>query len=273
METVEKEDVYRIAREVVRQEIEAVLPIHSEIVDLKSAVRELAQAQSKTEARLEELAQAQAKTEARLEELAQAQAKTEARLEELAQAQAKTEARLEELAQAQAKTEARLEELAQAQAKTEEELRSLTAVVKDMQKEMRSMSQQIGGLAHAVGFQLEDRAYASLPKLLELDFGIKLKERLLRKFITTKKGETLEINIIGKGEKDGKEVYVVGEAKANLSTRHIVDFIDRLNDIKETLQTEIIPVMVTYMSEPEVEEFAKSKGIRVYYSYEFQPIL
>jgi len=99
----------------------------------------LAQAQARTEDRLEELAQAQARTEARLEELAQqmsalaqAQARTEDRLEELAQAQARTEARLEELAQqmsalaqAQARTEDRLEELAQAQARTEARLEEL----------------------------------------------------------------------------------------------------------------------------------------------------
>lgn len=134
------------------------------------------------------------------------------------------------------------------------------------------MSQQIGELSHAIGFQLEDRVYASLPKLLESEFGVKLKERLLRRFITTNKGETFEINVIGKGEKDGKDVYVIGESKANLSIRHIADFVDRLNDIRETLQADIIPIMITYMTEPNVEAFARSKGIRVYYSYEFQPI-
>lgn len=54
--------------------------------------------------------------------------------------------------------------------------------------------------------------------------------------------------------------------------RHVVDFIDRLEDLKETFQLDIIPIMVTYMTEPEVEEFAKSKGIKVYYSYDFQPV-
>jgi uncharacterized coiled-coil protein SlyX len=44
--------------------------------------------------------------------LAQAQARTEARVEELAQAQARTEARIEELAQAQTKTEEELRKLA-----------------------------------------------------------------------------------------------------------------------------------------------------------------
>src|SRR5919106_279808 len=65
--------------------------------ELKTIVRELAQAQARTEVRLEELAQAQARTEVRLEELAQAQARTEVRLEELAQAQQRTESSMEDL--------------------------------------------------------------------------------------------------------------------------------------------------------------------------------
>src|SRR6266508_1836131 len=80
--------------------------------DLRDIVRELAQAQLRTEARVEELAQAQARTEVRLDSLT-------TRVEELAQAQLRTETRMEALAQAQARTEARMEALAQAQLRTE----------------------------------------------------------------------------------------------------------------------------------------------------------
>ncbi|MCX7795786.1 MAG: chordopoxvirus fusion protein [bacterium] len=237
METIEREEIYRIVREVLKQELEILLPIDREVSELRLAVRELTQAQAKSEERLTALERA---------------------LQELAQAQARTEARLEELAQAQAKTEARLERL--------------IAVVEEMQKEIVDIKRQLGGLAHAVGFQLEDRAYSSLPRLLEEEFGIKVKERLVRKIIKTYKGDFMEINIIGKAERDGKEIYIIGEAKANLSIRHILDFIDRLKDIRETLKEEVFPILVTYMTDLETEEFAKSKNIRLYYSYEFQPI-
>ncbi len=230
METIEREEIYRIAREVLKQELEILLPIDREVSELRVAIKELVQAQARTEVRLEELAQAQAKTEARLEELAQAQARTEARLEKL------------------------------------------IAVVEGMQKEIVDIKRQLGGLAHAVGFQLEDRAYFSLPKLLEEEFGIKMKEKLIRKMIRTIKGDLMEINIIGKAEKNGKEIYIIGEAKANLSIRHIVDFVDKLKDLKETFKEEIFPILVTYMTDIETEEYARSKNIRVYYSYEFQPI-
>ena len=265
MEAIEREEIYRIAREVVKQELDILLPVSREISDLKIVVHELVQAQVRTEKRFEELVQTYEKSAEGLTTLEKA-------IHELAQAQAKTEARLEELAQAQAKTEARLEELAQAQAKTEARLEELIVVVKEMQREMTDIRRQFGGLAHAVGFQLEDRAYFSLPKLLEEEFGIKVKERLSRKMFRTYKGEIMEINIIGKAEKDGKEIYIIGEAKANLSIRHIIDFVDRLKDIKETLKEEIFPILVTYMTDLETEEYARSKNIRLYYSYEFQPI-
>ncbi len=64
----------------------------------------------------------------------------------------------------------------------------------------------------------------------------------------------------------------MGEAKANLSLRHIIDFINRLKDIREIISEEIFPIIVTHMTEPEIEEFAKSKGIAIYYSYDFEPI-
>ena len=237
MEAIEREEIYRIAREVVKQELDILLPVSREISDLKIVVHELVQAQVRTEKRFEELVQTYEKSAEGLTTLEKA---------------------IHELAQAQAKTEARLEEL--------------IVVVKEMQREMTDIRRQFGGLAHAVGFQLEDRAYFSLPKLLEEEFGIKVKERLSRKMFRTYKGEIMEINIIGKAEKDGKEIYVIGEAKANLSIRHIIDFVDRLKDIKETLKKEIFPILVTYMTDLETEEYARSKNIRLYYSYEFQPI-
>ena len=63
----------------------------SDFNELKAIVKNLAEAQGRTELRMEGLAQAQ-------ERLAQAQERTEMRVEELAQAQGRTEVRMEELA-------------------------------------------------------------------------------------------------------------------------------------------------------------------------------
>lgn len=61
-----------------------------EFKELKEIVRELAEAQKRTEARVEELAEAQKRTEARVEELAEAQKRTEQELQLLTAEHRKT---------------------------------------------------------------------------------------------------------------------------------------------------------------------------------------
>ena len=67
--------------------------------ELKDVVRDLAEAQSRTEERVGALAEAQGRTEMRVEELAEAQGRTEKRVEELAEAQQRTEYAVQQLAQ------------------------------------------------------------------------------------------------------------------------------------------------------------------------------
>jgi hypothetical protein len=159
-----------IARLVDALKAEFEVP-RADFADLKVAVRDLAEAQARTEVRMGELAQAQARTEARLdrvsvamEELAQAQTRTEARLEELTQAQARTEARLdrvsvavEELAQAQARTEHELTALAQTQARTQDEVTLFR----------RTFLSQIGGLGARWGLQTEEAFRHGIRTILE----------------------------------------------------------------------------------------------------------
>jgi len=68
-----------------------------QIAELAQVVRELTEAQRRTEVQVAELAEAQRRTEAQVAELAEAQRRTEAQVAELAEAQRRTEARLERL--------------------------------------------------------------------------------------------------------------------------------------------------------------------------------
>ena len=70
------------------------LVLTEELLSLPQIVRDLAEAQQRTEQRVEELAEAQRRTEQRVEELAEAQRRTEQRVEELAEAQRRTEQRI-----------------------------------------------------------------------------------------------------------------------------------------------------------------------------------
>ncbi|CAD7774870.1 hypothetical protein DMNBHIDG_01016 [Candidatus Methanoperedenaceae archaeon GB37] len=61
--------------------------------------------------------------------------------------------------------------MAQAQKRTEEELCSLV-------REHAKTREMVAGLSDTVGYGLENQAYKALPRLLERDFDLKIKDRL-----------------------------------------------------------------------------------------------
>ena len=292
-----------------------------EFIELTDVVRELAEAQKRTEARVEELTEAQKRTEQRLdsltvkvEELAEAQKKTEIRVEELAEAQKHTEQRLnslalkvEELAEAQKHTEQRLdslalkvEELTEAQKHTEQRLDSLTVKVEELAEAQKKTETRIEELAEAqkrtekalgqlirdhsetrkrlesmsdaVGYNLEDRSYKSLPKLLLRDTGIQVEGRLIRRYFPGKRnGQYIQANIYGWGKRNGDKVLILGEAKTSISRREISRFqklVKRISDMEKVPFEKVVQVIVVYDVTPNIEEYAKEKGIHIYWSYE-----
>ena len=174
---------------------------------------------------------------------------------DLAEAQKRTEERMASLEQ-------RMEELAEAQKKTEQELKKLVS-------EHRKTREQLGGLAHTVGYVLEDRAYKGLPALLKRDFQVELIEPLRRDYLEIGPNRYLEINIFGKAKTDGQDIWIVGEAKTQLKKRDVDAFIKNLAKIKEHLGDRLLPIVVTYQTPPPIRKYAKEKGLKVYFSYEF----
>lgn len=173
--------------------------------------------------------------------------------------------KVDQLAEAQRRTEERLNQLAEAQRKTEERLALLI-------KEFRDMRRQFGDLSDSVGYGLEDRACKFLPKLLERDYGVKVIGKLVQEFIfDPRSGKYIEVNIFGKGTRDGESVVIIGEAKSRLSKNKVNEFIrDKVNKISKIYEN-VFPVLVIYVrSEPDTVEYAKSKGVAVYYSRELE---
>jgi hypothetical protein len=122
----------------------------SDFDELKAIVRELADAQKRTEVRVEELATT-------MGELAEAQKRTEVRIEELAEAQKRTEVRIEELAEAQKRTEHQVELLAGSQKRTEDELVLFR----------RTFMAQVGGLGARWGLQSEEAFRQGMRAILQ----------------------------------------------------------------------------------------------------------
>jgi len=263
---------------------EAIGRVYSELLntvtkeefrELKDTVAELAEAQKRTEQRVNELAEAQKRTEQRVNELAEAQKRTEQRVNELAEAQKRTEQRVNELAEAQKRTEQRVNELAEAQKRTEQRLNELAEAQKRTEQELRKLigehrktREQLGGVSHTVGYVLEDRAYRGLPALLKRDLGVDILTSLKRDYIEVSPGRYEEVNIIGKGRRNGEEVLIIGECKTQLKKTDIDAFIRFIKKVESILEGEKVLIAVTYQASPPVRRYAEQKGIKLYFSYE-----
>jgi myosin heavy subunit len=276
LETVFNEKQSSVLAEVINDAYSDLVKT-SDFNELKGIVKELAEAQKSSEKRLTRL-------EVTVSELAEAQKESEKRLtrleitvSELAEAQKESEKRLtrlevtvSELAEAQKESEKRLtrlevtvSELAEAQRKTEEELRELV-------QEHKKTRQQLGGLSATVGYVLENDAYKGLPGLLKRDYEVVITSRLKRQFVKDNKGNYIEINIFGEASQAGNKVFIIGEGKSQLSKKGVDEFIRKKLKRVEGVYTEIFPLLITHMiSESDVEEYAKNKGIVLYYSYDF----
>lgn len=194
-----------------------------------------------------------------VKELAEAQKRTEIRVEELAEAQKRTEIRVEELAEAQKRTEARVEELAAAQKRTEEEIRKLAIGLNNLRGE-------VGGLARSFGYAFENEAYRMLPKALKDKFGIEIKEKLIR----TQIGDH-EINILGFGSRNGSDVVIVGEVKTRLERMEVFDELEEKVKVtrEEYKDKEIVKVLVTHFATRSILKAAQEIGVIVIQSFEW----
>ena len=250
----------------------------------EARVGELTEAQKRTEARVQELTEAQKRTEARLGELTEAQNRTEARVEELtrsqkelAEAQRRTEARVEELArsqkelaEAQKRTEARVEELTRSQKELAEAQKRTESALAKLAERLDDTNKQLGGLAITVGFTLENEAYRALPVLLERDHQLKLTEPLRRDYLADAKGRDLEVNILGRGIHGSDPVWIIGEAKAQLSKNEVDRFIRNRVEPLKPVCGKVFPILVAHMvSSRDVPEYARQRGVALYLSYQF----
>ncbi len=240
--------------------LRAFSELHEELADqvTKAEFRELT-------AVVQELAEAQKRTEQRLDRLEQIVA-------ELAEAQKRTEQRVEELAAAQKRTEQRVEELAAAQRRTEETVRRLVVDMEHVKADMKHVKEELGGLSHAVGYGLENLAYRTLPHLLQQRFDLTVGEPLRRRFLSSGRRQ-LEVNIWGLATRpDGQKVRLVGEAKTRLSAAKHFKQVDRLLAATRPHwgAEEAFVVLVCHVALPGTEEEARQRGWWVVESWELE---
>jgi len=171
--------------------------------------------------------------------------------------------RMDELTQRVDTLAVRMDELTQ-------RVEDLVGEMKGIKVTIQDMRQEIGGMSHAIGYGLEDQSYLTLPPILKRDHAITLKGRLKRGFLETARNKYIEINIWGQGERDGKSIEIIGEAKTQLKKRDVDKFLQTLQAIRPHIDHSIHPICVTYQTSPAVTQYAKDKGITLYFTYDLQ---
>jgi len=229
------------------------------VADLAGAVTDLAEAQKRTEVRVEELAEAQKRTEVRVEELADAQRRTEVRVEELADAQRRTEVRVEELANAQRRTEGCVEELTGAQTRTEVTLKE---VVQTQQKMLIRLDRLDGHV-------MEDRVANNLPAFMGREFR---KCRVIDRaeFVESLEGrlpeeqldDLMRADVIATAKRRDETVHLVVEASCTAAAEDIDRAVRRAAAVAIAGFTAIGIVACEQIS-PQTLAAAREHGLRV----------
>jgi len=187
-----------------------------------------------------------------------------------------------DLAEAQRRTEERMgslelvvERLAEAQQRTAEETKKLAAAQVRLataqtrtERALERLSQQVGGLSDTVGGDIEDIAYIVLHDVLKREFGWQV--GVLEREWQTWDGEPEEVNVFGEATdpaRPGEVIWVVGEAKHNLTQKEVDRFAGQVERARRHLVGEIFPVCFCYRARPEVQQRVRDAGIRLVFSY------
>ncbi|MBF0537363.1 MAG: hypothetical protein HQL03_03815 [Nitrospirae bacterium] len=155
---------------------------------------------------------------------------------------------------------------------------TLKTDVDTLKTDVTSINRNLGGLSRSVSYALENEAYRELPRFLKDKYGIEISERLIR---TEVKG--CEINILGKGTRQGTPVLIVGEAKLRLQGYYTAGtsahwrMSEVFHQLESNVQTvrrehkdvEVVSILITHFATQDFLNEASKKGVIVIQSHEW----
>ena len=265
--------------ETVQRLAEAQKQTEQRIGELTASQNRLAEAQERTEQRIGELtvsqnrlSEAQERTDQRIGKLTEAQERTDQRIEKLTEAQERTEQQIKELMLSQNQTGQQIQELTAMQkrfAESEDRLKQsmdgLAEAQRQTEKTLKKyivdheiVKKQMGGLTMSVGYGIEDRLIPKMKAAALHEFGIDV-SLVDRRNVVYPDGKYDEINIYCEGNRSGKPVFIIGEAKALPGKKDFDRFSQLLDRLKQHLKGDIEAFMVGYQYAPDVESYANRK--------------
>lgn len=237
--------------------------IRENLTTLVEVTTRLAQAQQRTETRVEELTQAQTRADGRL-------TRVEIAIEKLVEVQTRTDESIKTLVQAQARTEARVEELAQAQARTEQVVAETRADILQMREALSrsearivDLQQTVGKFGNQLGFDLEEYTSYLLPPYLERHFNIRV-AGLGRDHFLMDDGSRAEVDLVGHAERNGEAVLVLAECRIQVGGGAVRELANKLSNIEQTMpRAKIFKCIVAMRTHPTAHAAAQELGIEL----------
>lgn len=235
-----------IRREIIKIVDERIREAHitrEDFSELKNIVKELAEAQRRTEDGLTQLTLRVDQLTLRLDQLT-------ARVDQLT-------VRLDQLT-------IRVDQLAEAQKRTEHALQLLI-------KEHERTREILAGISDTVGHGLEDKIFPYIYDFVKKEFGVEV-EILDRRNVIYSDGRYDEVNIYVEGRKNGEKVFVVGECKSRPTNKEVDNFWGLVERLRRHFKVDVYPFIVGYSYSPQVENYLRDNypEIKVLKSFEFE---
>ena len=197
--------------------------------------------------------------------LADAQERTEERMNRLADAQERTEERMNRLADAQERTEEQMKLLAAAQQRTEGEIHELFVAQKELTWTMKDVHKQLGGLAQSVGHGLEAYAMERIPRILAGHCGFTTESSVPETIYADDRGS--EIDIVCRGTIAGRPAAVLCEVKTNITSHEVREFLEVFERVRPQLARDekidpddIHPLFFSYRASPDTRRLIADSG-------------
>ena len=131
------------------------------------------------------------------------------------------------------------------------------------------LKKQVGGLSMVVGYGIEDDLMPLMPQFVQNNYKVKVCE-VERKYILYDNGGYDEVNLHIHAKSNGKDVYIIGECKAQPGKKDIDRFDKMLKRIRNHYKSDIYGFIVGYTYHPEIEEYCKKHTIDIFKTYEIK---
>ena len=238
-------------------------------------IASLAEAQALTERRLATLTERVDQLAVSMDQLTKRVDKLGERMDQLTVRMDQLTERVDKLGERMDQLTERVDRLTDKVDRLADNVSDLTDTVRRIDRRIDDTNKQWGGLAATMGLQLNVRALAQLPKLLERDHGVIVEEALDTGWVLTRDFEDVEADIFGRGRRHstGETVFILGEVKMQLSRKEVERFLKTRVTQVDSDGLAVVPVIVCGTeSQSGALEAARGKGVSAYRAIDLERV-